>query len=185
MDEIRRLKREVIARGAITAYCKDTMRLPGGGIAFYDHVEHRGAAAIVPVRRDGRIILVHQYRNSLERETWEIPAGGLNRNPDGTIEDTKPAAIRELWAETGYETEDAELLISIYTTVAFCNEKIDIYLATDLHDPGAQHLDEDEYVEYRDFSLEELKEMIFQCKIQDSNTVAAILAYADRIREGK
>ncbi len=185
MDEIRRLKREVVSRGGITTYYKDTMRLPGGGIVFYDHVEHRGAAAIVPVRRDGRIVLVRQYRNSIERETWEIPAGGLNLLSDGSVEPTKQAAIRELKEETGYETGDAELLISIYSAPAYCNEKVDIYLATGLHDPGAQHLDEEEYVEYRDFSLEELKEMIFQCKIQDSKTVAAILAYADRIQEGK
>ena len=66
---------------------------------------------------------------------------------------------------------------SIYTTVAFCNEKIDIYLAKELK-PGRQHLDEDEYLNVEAYTLEELKQMIFDCKLQDAKTICGILAYA-------
>ncbi len=178
MEQIRRIKREILARGAITTYCRDTMLLPDGKTADWDLVDHNGAAAIVAVRLDGRPVLVRQYRNALGRETIEIPAGGLNRNPDGSKEDTKLAALRELKEETGYEAQDAELLLSIYTTVAFCNEKIDIYLATGLKRHGAQHLDEDEYVNVEYYTLEALQKKIFACEIQDAKTVAGILAYA-------
>jgi ADP-ribose pyrophosphatase len=69
-------------------------------------------------------------------------------------------------------------LNSIYTTVAFCNEKIDIYLARGLKNQGSQQLDEDEYVNVEAYSIDELKQMIYDCKIQDSKTICGIMTYA-------
>ena len=88
-------------------------------------------------------------------------------------------AMRELEEETGYTCDHVELLVSIYTTVAFCNEKIDIYLARDLK-PGHQHLDEDEYLNVEAYDLDELKRMVFEGKLQDSKTICAIMTYAAR-----
>ena len=68
-------------------------------------------------------------------------------------------------------------LTSIYTTVAFCNEKIDIYLATGLK-RGKQHLDEDEFLNVSSYTLEELKQMILENKIQDAKTICGVLTYA-------
>lgn len=179
MEEYKRLKRELIAKGAIIDYYQDTMLIPNGNTAKWDLIDHKGAAAVVAVREDGRLLMVRQYRNALERETLEIPAGGLN----GREEPTADAAMRELEEETGYTCERVELLNSIYTTVAFCNEKIDIYLARDLK-PGRQHLDDDEYLNVEACELEELKQMIFDCKIQDSKTICGILSYAARLAQG-
>lgn len=175
MEEYKRLKRELIARGAIIDYYQDTMQIPNGNTAKWDLIDHKGAAAVVAVREDGKLLMVRQYRNALERETLEIPAGGLN----GREEPTAAAAMRELEEETGYTCEQVELLNSIYTTVAFCNEKIDIYLARNLK-PGKQHLDEDEYLNVEAYEPEELKQMIFDCKIQDSKTICGILTYIAR-----
>ena len=133
------------------------------------------AAAVVAVLEDGRLLMVRQYRNALERETLEIPAGGLN----GREEPAAQAAQRELEEETGYVCGHMELLNTIYTTVAFCNEKIDIYLARNLK-RGRQHLDENEYLNVEVHSLEELKQMIFEGRIQDSKTICGILSYAAR-----
>ena len=173
MEEFVRLKRELIAKGAILDYYQDTMQIPNGNIAKWDLIDHKGAAAVVAVREDGKLLMVRQYRNALERETIELPAGGLN----GREEPTRLAAMRELEEETGYTCEQIELLSSIYTTVAFCNEKIDIYLAKDLK-PGKQHLDEDEFINVEAYSVEELKQMIYECKIQDSKTICGIMTYA-------
>ena len=178
MEEIRRLNRELVAKGAIIDYYQDTMQIPNGNVAKWDFIDHKGAAAVVAVREDGKLLMVRQYRNALERETLEIPAGGLN----GREEPTDVAAMRELEEETGYICEHVELLNSIYTTVAFCNEKIDIYLARDLK-KGIQHLDEDEVLQVEAYSLEELKQMIFECKIQDSKTICGILSYATKYAE--
>ena len=175
MEEFKRLSRDLIAHGAIIDYYQDTIRVPNGNIAKWDFIQHKGAAAVVPVDDEGRLIMVKQYRNALERYTLEIPAGGLQTAKEPTLD----AAVRELEEETGYKAEHVELLISIYTTVAFCNEKIDIYLATGLT-PGKQHLDEDEFVQIFAYSVEELTEMIYSGQIQDSKTVAAILAYKDK-----
>lgn len=174
MEEIKRLKRELVANGVIIDYYQDTMQIPNGNVVKWDLIDHKGAAAIVAVREDGKLLMVRQYRNALERETLEIPAGGLN----GREEPTDVAAMRELREETGYVCDKVELLNSIYTTVAFCNEKIDIYLARGLKQPGSQHLDEDEYINVEAYTVEELKQMIFDCKIQDSKTICGILSYA-------
>lgn len=171
---IERIKRELQCEGAITKYYKDTVGLPDGRIAVWDFVGHNGAAACVGVLEDGRLLMVRQYRNALDRYTLEIPAGGLEPG-EPTIE----AAARELEEETGHRCGKIEKLITIRTTVAFCNEKIDIYLATDLV-KTAQHLDDDEYVNVEPHTLEELEAMIYDGTIEDSKTVASILAYKNK-----
>lgn len=174
-EKITRLNRELQCEGAITKYYKDTVQLPDGRIEQWDFVGHNGAAATIGVLDDGRILMVSQYRNALDRETLEIPAGGLQTVDEPTIQ----AAARELKEETGYSCANIELLITIRTTVAFCNEKIDIYLATGLTE-GEQQLDDDEYVDVRAYELSELEEYIYSGKIQDSKTIAAILAYKNK-----
>lgn len=175
MAEYERLKRELIHKGAIIDYYQDTIKIPNGNIAKWDFIKHKGAAAVVAVKEDGKLLMVRQYRNALDRETLEIPAGGLN----GEEEPTDVAAARELEEETGYAAGKMELLLSLRTTVAFCNEKIDVYVATDLK-RSKQHLDEDEYLDVEAHDVEELLQMIYDCKIQDSKTVAAILAYKNK-----
>ena len=172
--EIKRIKRELQCKGTIMSYYKDTVVLPDGNTEIYDFVGHNGAAAAVGVLEDGRLVMVRQYRNALDRFTLEIPAGGLN--PD---EPTITAAARELEEETGYCCGKIEKLNTIRTTVAFCNEKIDIYLATDLK-KTAQHLDEDEFVNVEVCTLEQLEQMIYDGTIEDAKTIASILAYKNK-----
>jgi len=170
-EEFKRLSRDLIYEGSIIDYYKDTIQVPNGNVVKWDFIGHKGAAAIVPVTEDGKILMVRQYRNALDRYTLEIPAGGLNPG-----EDTRIAAIRELEEETGYKSEDVSFLVSIYTTVAFCNEKIDIYVAKNLM-PSRQNLDEDEFIDVQAYSVEELLEKIYASEIQDSKTICAIMAY--------
>lgn len=174
-EEFKRLNRRLVQKGAIIDYYKDTIAVPNGHIVEWDFIKHQGAAAVVPITDDGKVLMVRQYRNALDRYTLEIPAGGLN----GPDEPTKLAAARELEEETGYRSDDLELLISINTTVAFCNEKIDIYLAKNLK-PSQQHLDEDEYIDVQAMDISELMQMIYDCRIMDAKTVSAILAYKEK-----
>ena len=175
IEPVIRKDRQLKYTGNILKIYEDTV-IANGHEAHWDYIHHDGAAAVVAVADDGKILMVRQYRNALERETLEIPAGGLN----GREEPTDQAAMRELQEETGYHTDHVELLTSIYTTVAFCNEKIDIYLARGLKDRGSQHLDEDEFINVEAYSVEELKQMIYDCKIQDSKTICGILTYASK-----
>lgn len=176
-EEFKRLNRELVYRGTIVDFYKDTIQVPNGNIVKWDFIAHKGAAAVIPVKEDGKLLMVRQYRNALERYTLEIPAGGLN----GPEEPTKDAAARELEEETGYRSKELELLLTIRTTVAFCNEKIDIYVAHNLIE-SKQHLDEDEFIHVEAYSVEELCEMIYSGKIEDSKTISAIMTYKDKYR---
>lgn len=172
MEEIRRINRELVYKGHIIDMYKDTVEIPNGNVAEWDFIGHKGAAAVIPVTNDGKIIMVRQYRNALDRYTVEIPAGGLENKDEPMIK----CAARELEEETGYRSDNLEFLLSLRTTVAFCNEKIEVFLARDLK-KTKQHLDEDEYIDVVSYDVEELVDMIYAGKIEDSKTVAAVLAY--------
>lgn len=174
-EEFKRLSRDLVCKGSIIDYYKDTVQVPNGNVVKWDFIGHKGAAAVVPVRDDGKILMVRQYRNALDRETLEVPAGGLNSVEEPTLH----AAARELEEETGYHTDDLDFLISIRTTVAFCNEKIDIYVAKNLQ-KSKQNLDEDEFINVEAYTVLELMEKIYDCTIQDSKTICAIMTYAHK-----
>ena len=121
MEPIKRLKRELRAQGTVISLYKDTVEV-NGNLAEWDYIHHDGAAAVVAVNEDGKLLMVRQYRNALDRFTLELPAGKLDDPNEPTLE----CARRELEEETGYYTDDFEYLLTINTTVAFCNEKIDL-----------------------------------------------------------
>lgn len=173
-DQFERIDRELVYRGHIVDFYEDTVRVPNGNVVKWDFIKHKGAAAVVPVLEDGRILMVRQYRNALDRETLEIPAGGLNRADEPFIE----CSHRELEEETGYRCElsDMEFLISIRSTVAFCDERIDVYVAKNLV-KSCQNLDEDEFINVYPYTTEELSRLIYEGEIQDSKTIASIMAY--------
>ena len=172
-NQIKRVKRTLKHQGVIVDFYSDTMQMPDGKLVEWDLIHHRkGAAAVVAVMDDGKLMMVRQYRNALDRMTLEIPAGAR----DSVEEDTKVCAARELEEETGYHSDNLEFLISLRTTVAFCDEFIDVYVARHLVKTN-QHLDPDEYVELGTYDLDELVDKIYAGEIQDAKTVAAIMAY--------
>lgn len=175
MEHIKRVNRELMYRGSMLSMYTDTIQVPNGNVVKWDFIGHNGAAAVVPVKEDGKIVMVRQFRNALDRETLEIPAGCLTTIDEPTIH----AAARELEEETGFQSENLELLISISTAVAFCDEKIDIYVARDLQ-KSKQNLDEDEYIEVEEYTIDELEKMIYGGTITDSKTVAAVMAYKNK-----
>ncbi len=175
MDQYKRIKRDLVQKGHIIDFYNDTIEINGSKQAIFDFVGHKGASAMVPVDPDGKILMVRQYRNAIDRATIEIPAGGLNQG-----EDNRSCAIRECEEETGYRAGEVHHLIDLYTTVAFSNEKICIYYTKDLT-PTRQHLDEDEFVTVERYSVEELTKMILDGTIEDAKTIAAILAYKAKL----
>ena len=174
-----RLDRQLKYEGNILKRYEDTV-LANGHEAKWDFIHHDGAAAVLPVTADGKILMVRQYRNALNRFTLEIPAGKL----DDPGEPKVLCAFRELEEETGFRVESMdklEYLMSLTTTVAFCDEAIDIFVAHNLI-PSHQNLDEDEVINVEPCELSDLEEMIYTGKITDGKTIAAIMAYARKYR---
>lgn len=175
MSQYKRIQRDLIHKGRIIDYYNDTIEIEGGKITNFDFIKHRGASAMIPVDKDGNILMVRQYRNAIDQYSLEIPAGGLN---DG--EDNLTCAIRECEEETGFRAGEVHHLIDLFTTVAFCNEKISIYYTTGIT-PSSQHLDDDEFVTIEKYSIDELAKMILDGKITDAKTIAGILAYKTKL----
>ena len=171
-----RLDRQLKYEGNILKIYEDTV-LANGHEAKWDFIHHDGAAAVLPVAADGKILMVRQYRNALNRFTLEIPAGKL----DDPGEPKVLCAFRELEEETGFRVESMDKLEYLTTTVAFCDEAIDIFVAHNLI-PSHQNLDEDEVINVEPCELSDLEEMIYTGKITDGKTIAAIMAYARKYR---
>ncbi len=174
---LKRIRRELAYKGSILDVYKDTMELPDGKTEAWDFVDHRkGGACIVPVLPDGRILVIRQYRPAIDRETVELPAGARN----SAAEDTMETARRELLEETGCRAGRLSLLLKLKTAAAYCSEFTDVYLAEELDMGESQSLDEAEEIRYEAVPLSTLLEKIYAGEIQDSKTVAGILAYAAR-----
>ena len=166
-----RLDRKLIYQGKIIGVYQDTIKLPDGKVVEYDFIKHNGAAAVVPVTEEGKILMVRQDRNAVNRETLEIPAGKRDGKEDPAV-----CVQRELEEETGYRCEKLEHLITLDSWVAFCDERIDVYVATRLVS-SRQHLDEDEVIDVEPWELKDLLKLIYEGKMTDGKTVAAICAY--------
>jgi len=175
MKPQKRLDRKLVFTGRILNFYEDTIETQDGKIVYYDFLGHKGAAAVVAVTDAGKLLMVRQYRNALDRFTLEIPAGAK----DTAEEEGIVCAARELEEETGYSSDNLVPLLTLNTTVAFCNERIEVFLAKDLK-PSKQNLDEDEFVEVEEYTVWELSDMIYRGEITDSKTVAAILAYKEK-----
>ncbi len=173
MEGMKRIDRVLKYEGRILDVYDDVMESPTGHIAHWDFVAHRkSAAAVVAVTEEGKILMVRQYRNAVDRETLEIPAGCRNCVEEKWID----CASRELEEEIGYCAGSLTHLVTVASAVGYCNEIVEVFLATGLT-RGSKHWDEDEFIETESYTPEELKEMIFEGKIQDSKTIAGVLAY--------
>lgn len=174
MEAVIRLNRELAYEGTVLKIYRDTV-IANGVKEVFDFIHHNGAAAVLPVTEDGKLMMVRQYRNALDRFTLEIPAGKVDSPEEPRID----CAYRELEEETGFKTDQLEYLMTINTTVALCNEAIDIFIAGNLI-PSRQNLDADESIDVEYWEVKDLLEMIYSGKLTDSKTIAAVLAYAQR-----
>jgi len=163
----------LVYRGRILTCKVDRVKLPDGRLAEREVVLHPGAVAIVAMDDAGRLLLVRQYRYPVGRELLEIPAGKLEPG-----EEPASAARRELEEETGYAAGNLESLGVFYTSPGFSNEKMYLYLATDLR-PAAGKRDEDEFLALVRMSLSEARQKVRTGEILDAKTIVGILRAVD------
>ena len=130
-----------VYRGKLLHIKCDRVRLPDGTEATREYVVHPGAAMIIPILPDGRLLMERQYRYPLRRVMLEFPAGKLDPG-----EEMLKTAQRELLEETGYRADHWEWLAEVHPIISYTTERIEIYLATGLTLERAQ-LDAGEFLE--------------------------------------
>ena len=165
--EEKTLSSQYVFNGNVIDVKRDEVQISTGRHSFREVVEHPGGVVIAAVEND-TILMVKQYRYPLKKVSLELPAGKLERGEDPDL-----AAKRELEEETGYVAKNWVSLGYIYTSPGFCDEKLYLYLATDL-EYKTQNPDEDEIIEGIKYSLNEVYTLINTGKINDSKTICAM-----------
>lgn len=166
--EEKTMKSDKLYEGKLLNLRVDTVELPDKKYSKREVVEHPGGVGIVPITEDNCIILVKQYRKAIEKFLLEIPAGKLELN-----EEPRETALRELKEETGYEANKLEYLLDFYTSPGFTNEKIYLFLATELVE-GIAEPDAGEFIEYEKFKIDDLVKMVERGEIKDSKTIIGV-----------
>jgi ADP-ribose pyrophosphatase len=174
------LKSELRYHGRIFDLIVEEIEYPSGRTSIREIIEHNGGSVIVPLLKNGDILLVRQYRSPLRRFLLELPAGKLEPN-----EDPRDCAIRELREETGYEAASVEKLTALCTTPGFCSEVLHIFLASELQpSPKGQSLEEGEStLTLEPYPLATAVAMIERGEITDGKTICGILLAEKKIQK--
>lgn len=145
----------------------DRVRFPNGTTHAVAIVRHRPSVVIIPIQDDGRVVMVRQYRASVARELWELPAGGIDEG-----EAAADAARRECEEETGLVPEQIERLQELYPAPGFCDEALVFFRVRGLHPPVGtrRRADDDEHIQVGVFSVEEARAMVARGEIVDLKT---------------
>lgn len=160
-----------IFEGRVIKVQVDQVTLPNGKISTRELVKHPGAVAIIPITDEGKIVMVEQFRKPLERSIIEIPAGKLEPG-----EKPERTAIRELEEETGYGAQSFDLIQSFATSPGFADEVIHLFVARNLFEIAQPaSLDEDEFIELIEVSIEEAEQLMKEQRIFDAKTILAIM----------
>ena len=166
------LARTTIHKGRIIQVEIDVVKLPSGHTVDMEIVRHPGSVVLIPIPVPGSIILIRQYRYSIDRWIWEFPAGSLKPH-----EDPDRAAARECEEEIGLVPRRLTRMRSYYPTPGFCDEEMIFYRCEDLHPPAPDSTvkqDDDENIEPRTFTLAEARALVHAGDVVDLKTVAGL-----------
>jgi ADP-ribose diphosphatase len=167
-----RESRKVVYQGRIFSLEVDRVRLPSGHTIDMEIVRHPGSVVLLPMPSPGEVILIRQYRYSIDRWIWELPAGSLKPQ-----ENPAAAAARECEEEIGLVPGTVERLRGFFPTPGFCDEEMIFYRCSDLRAPAADssvRKDEDEDLEPRTCTIAEARAMIEAGEIVDLKTVVGL-----------
>ncbi len=161
--------RRELHRGKIGSFGIETVTMPNGHVAHLEILRHPGASAIVPLHADGTVTLIRQYRHAAGGMIWEVPAGKLDPG-----EDPAECAKRELEEETGVSCGTVRHLTTILTTPGFTDERIHLYVGTDLGEVPTR-LEPDEVIERHRVPGAEALAMIRRGEITDAKSIIALM----------
>ncbi|MBT8453302.1 MAG: NUDIX hydrolase [Deltaproteobacteria bacterium] len=161
--------RELLYSGPLFDVARVTFEGQGGSDVVRDVIEHRGAAVILPLLDDGRVVLIRNVRHTVGKVLWELPAGTLEAG-----EAPSACAAREVEEETGYRAGTLVPLTDFFASPGILNERMHGFLATDL-EQSAQSLDHDEEIEVFPIPQWQVRDMIKDGHIEDAKTIALLL----------
>ncbi|KIL44268.1 NUDIX hydrolase [Jeotgalibacillus soli] len=164
------IKKDVLFEGRIINLQVEKVSLPNGKTSTREIIKHPGAVCVIALTDEGKIIMVEQYRKALERSILEIPAGKLEPGEEPIL-----TAARELEEETGYGCQELLPLISFYTSPGFADELVHVFVAKGLYRiEEPKEVDEDEFVELFELTLEEAEVCVANQRIFDAKTAYAV-----------
>ncbi len=167
--EEKTLTSECVYDGKIMVIERDEVELADGTQSFREVVRHSGGVVILALKDAETVLMVKQYRYPIAETVLELPAGKLEKG-----EDPNEACKRELGEETGYRAEKWTSLGYINTSPGFCDEKLYLYKAENLHFVG-EHPDEGEIISAVEMKITDLKNKVNNGEINDAKTLCAIL----------
>ncbi|HAS30822.1 MAG: NUDIX hydrolase [Microbacterium sp.] len=178
--EVEIVDTELVYEGRVWDVRSDTFRY-GEGEIVRQYVDHPGAAAVVAVDDEGRVLLIQQYRHPIRRRDWEIPAGLLDVEGEEPLE----TARRELAEEVDLEAERWESLVSIFTTPGGNDEVVHLFLARGLRSVGTPHDREDEEADIRQewMPLGQAVEGVLAGRFRNGILAVGVLAASHRLHE--
>jgi len=167
----------VLHRGRYLTFRVDTVERADGSRAERDIAGHPGAVAILAIDPDDQVLMVRQFRLAAGQVLFEVPAGTLDVAADGTVEDPDLAAPRELEEETGMRAGTWRMLGHFYTAPGFTEERMTLYLATDLRPADDDRLgpDEDERLRAERIPFSEALAAVDRGEIHDAKSLVALL----------
>ena len=167
---------QLVVDAPVIALRKDTLTMPGGGLADREIVEHFGAVAVVALDEENRLIMVEQYRHSVRQRLLELPAGLL----DMAGEDELEAAQRELAEEAGLAAQDWGVLVDLVTSPGFAEEAVRIFIARGLsHVDRPEPEDEEADMQSHWVGLFDARDAVMRGEIVNGIAVAGVLAAAN------
>ena len=172
------LERQTVFEGKFLKVRRDLARLPDGATATREFVMHPGAAAMVPIGGDERILVERQFRYAMGQMYVEIPAGKIDAG-----ETSIQTARRELLEETGYEAQQWAFLTRIHPAIGFSDEVMDLYLARDLS-LRERAMDVDEFLEIEWVTLGWMMDELRAGRLPDVKTQIAV-HWLDRLFSGQ
>lgn len=175
MEKYKRIKQEIAYRAHVFDVYNDYLELPDGREVVYDLIKHKAGACVLPVMDNGDIVLVKQYRNSIDAVTFEAPAGFIDEG-----ETPDEAAARELREETGYMAEKLIYVTKAVLAIGTSDEQTYIYIGKELN-KGRRNLDDNEFIDCERIDILKAEDMIRTGVVVDSKTIIAIYAYKNMI----
>jgi len=167
------LSSQLVYNGKVFGIRRDEVVEPSGVRTTREMITHPGSVAVLPVLRDGRVLLIQQYRYAARQFLWELVAGRIDEG-----ETALQAAERELREETGYRARSFRVFLEFYPSPGFLEEKMYLLLAEGLT-PGEAEPEEDEMIIARPYTNKQLEQMIRKGKLRDAKTIAGILYYLE------